>query len=149
MFDHHQTTIVRNTFRIPISILESTSYMLQWNVTRFIRNIFAHRPWLGRRRPGRCRRRPSRFSFPSSSSKNRTQSRKSFRFPVFGVIRPKLNSGCYIKFWPRMSVKLKLVWQKPGRNLSAALRPGERRINFAEFIRRSRRINLSAKFLRY
>ena len=54
MFDHHQTTIVRNTFRIPISILESTSCMLQWNVTRFIRNIFAHRPWLGRHRPSRC-----------------------------------------------------------------------------------------------
>ena len=47
-----ETTIVRNTFRIPISILESTSCMLQWNVTRFVRNIFAHRPWLGRRRPG-------------------------------------------------------------------------------------------------
>ena len=52
-------------------------------------------------------------------------------------LRLKLNSGGYVKFWPRMSVKLKLVWQKPGRNLSAALRPGERRINFAEFIRRS------------
>ena len=65
------------------------------------------------------------------------------------LVRTKLDSGGYVKFWPRMSVKLKLVWQKPGRNLSAALRPGERRINFAEFIRRSRRINLSAKFLRY
>ena len=72
-----ETTIVRNTFRIPISILESTSCMLQWNVTRFVRNIFAHRPWLGRRRPGAAVFAwGSRFSFPSSSSKNRTQSPK-------------------------------------------------------------------------
>ena len=53
------------------------------------------------------------------------------------TIRPKLNSGCYIKFWPRMSINLKLVWQKPGRNLAGSLRPGDSLLNSAEFSRES------------